>query len=211
MVARKQLVITGATSGIGRTVALQLAAQGYNVTVVGRSAAKGDDLAAAIAAADSDCVFKYHVADLSSLADVKRVAAHLADAHPVVDVLINNAGGYVARKCSRSFHRLSHFCSSSVICAISHFHPSVILTRQSHHPYHSYSVNLTIHIILTRQSQHLCHYLCHSHSSKSAFVHTHTRDAHNQLCTHRLPFNSVFSAFESVDDTEKSMANNHSA
>jgi NAD(P)-dependent dehydrogenase (short-subunit alcohol dehydrogenase family) len=82
-------VITGATHGLGRLVALDLARRGLDLGVIARSAAKVDDLRAEIGPGVTVTAF---VADLSSLEDVRR-AARAVDAHyDRIDVLINNAG-----------------------------------------------------------------------------------------------------------------------
>ncbi|MFE2182982.1 SDR family NAD(P)-dependent oxidoreductase [Streptomyces sp. NPDC059455] len=82
----KTIVITGASDGVGAEAARQLHHHGHRVVVVGRSPHKtnaiGDELGV-----------DRHVADFSRLADVRRVASDLQNAHPTIDVLANNAGG----------------------------------------------------------------------------------------------------------------------
>ena len=86
------VVITGATQGLGRLVALELARTGADLAVVARSAAKVDDLRAEIRQAAPGVTVNAFLGDLSLLADVRRVAADI-DAHcDRIDVLINNAG-----------------------------------------------------------------------------------------------------------------------
>lgn len=82
----KTIVITGASDGIGAAAARQLHADGHQVIVVGRSASKTK------AVADELGVPSF-LADFSSLAQVRRLADDLAQAHPYIDVLANNAGG----------------------------------------------------------------------------------------------------------------------
>ncbi|MEV6235595.1 SDR family NAD(P)-dependent oxidoreductase [Lentzea sp. NPDC051838] len=74
-------VITGATRGLGRLVALDLARRGFTLGVVARNPA-----AVEIGGAD---VFE---ADLSSLDDVRRAAKAVGERYDRIDVLINNAG-----------------------------------------------------------------------------------------------------------------------
>src|SRR5689334_12208946 len=81
-------LVTGATAGIGRAVALQLAALGAEVVVHGRSAARGADTVQEIRNAGGKA--RFVAADLSDADDVRRLAA---EAGPV-DILINNAGVY---------------------------------------------------------------------------------------------------------------------
>ncbi|GGV13739.1 hypothetical protein GCM10010260_60860 [Streptomyces filipinensis] len=80
--------ITGATAGIGRAVALRLAAVGASVIVHGRDEQRGAETVKEIAAAGGKA--RFVAADLSSSEDVLRLAAEAGE----VDVLINNAGIY---------------------------------------------------------------------------------------------------------------------
>ncbi len=76
------ILVTGATDGLGRVVAGDLATRGMDVLVHGRDAERAQAVAAEIGAAG------VHLADFSSLAQVRA----LADGLPHVDVLVNNAG-----------------------------------------------------------------------------------------------------------------------
>jgi NAD(P)-dependent dehydrogenase (short-subunit alcohol dehydrogenase family) len=82
----QKALVTGATSGIGRAVALQLARDGADVVVHGRDAARGDETVEAITAEGGTA--RFVAADLSDVADVERLAAETGD----VDILVNNAG-----------------------------------------------------------------------------------------------------------------------
>jgi NAD(P)-dependent dehydrogenase (short-subunit alcohol dehydrogenase family) len=82
----QRALVTGATSGIGRAVALQLAREGAEVLVHGRDAARGAETVAEITAAGGKASFV--AADLGDVADVRRLASEVGD----VDILINNAG-----------------------------------------------------------------------------------------------------------------------
>ncbi|MGB7755234.1 MAG: SDR family NAD(P)-dependent oxidoreductase [Salinisphaera sp.] len=90
----KRVVVTGATSGIGRAIAAEYARLGAHVTLVGRDT---DRLAAAadhvrsFAGAAPDAVDVVE-ADLSSIAAMRRAAATIAEDAPKLDVLVNNAG-----------------------------------------------------------------------------------------------------------------------
>jgi NAD(P)-dependent dehydrogenase (short-subunit alcohol dehydrogenase family) len=89
----KQVLITGATNGIGLAAAEGLAALGANVAIVGRSKAKTRIASARItAAAGRGPTVATFIADLSSQAAVRRLAAEVLDRYPKLDVLVNNAG-----------------------------------------------------------------------------------------------------------------------
>ena len=78
--------ITGATSGIGRAAAVQLARDGFAVFVHGRDTARGIETVAAIEAEGGKATFIS--ADLNNLEDIRRLAGEATD----VDVLVNNSG-----------------------------------------------------------------------------------------------------------------------
>ncbi|WP_378146662.1 SDR family NAD(P)-dependent oxidoreductase [Cnuibacter sp. UC19_7] len=85
------VVVTGASSGIGRVVASRLADDGDTVAIVGRNAER----TRAVAAQTGGRAF---IADFDRLDDVRRLAAELQDAYDHVDVLMNNAGGLVGTR-----------------------------------------------------------------------------------------------------------------
>jgi NAD(P)-dependent dehydrogenase (short-subunit alcohol dehydrogenase family) len=82
----QRALVTGATSGIGRAVALQLARDGAEVLVHGRDAARGAQTVKEIT--DAGGTASFVAADLGNAADVQRLANDVGD----VDILINNAG-----------------------------------------------------------------------------------------------------------------------
>jgi NAD(P)-dependent dehydrogenase (short-subunit alcohol dehydrogenase family) len=79
-------LVTGATSGLGRAIALQLAADGAEVVIHGRDTGRGAETVAAI----TDAAGRAHflAADLDDPADIRRLAEDSGD----IDVLVNNAG-----------------------------------------------------------------------------------------------------------------------
>ena len=79
-------LVTGATSGIGRAVALRLAHDGWEVVVHGRNAERGAEVVAAIHADGGRA--RFVSSDLNDLDDVRRLAEEAGE----VDVLVNNAG-----------------------------------------------------------------------------------------------------------------------
>jgi NAD(P)-dependent dehydrogenase (short-subunit alcohol dehydrogenase family) len=90
----KTVLITGGTSGIGRATAIGLAAMGARVGITGRDRDRAEEAAAAIARGSGDPAVDVFVADLSSQAEVRRLAGEVLAAYPRLDVLINNVGGY---------------------------------------------------------------------------------------------------------------------
>jgi retinol dehydrogenase-12 len=90
--AGKIILITGATSGIGEVAARELARMGATVIVVGRAATRGQATIAKIKAATGSQTVDLLLANLASLADVRRLAQQVIDSYPRLDVLINNAG-----------------------------------------------------------------------------------------------------------------------
>jgi len=83
------ILITGATSGLGRYVAFALVRSGHLVLAHGRDPGRTESLVAELRSEGSAEGF---VADLASLAQVRELGAEVAGAHPELDVLINNAG-----------------------------------------------------------------------------------------------------------------------
>jgi NAD(P)-dependent dehydrogenase (short-subunit alcohol dehydrogenase family) len=93
----KTVVITGATSGIGRIAAERLAGMGARLVLVARDRGRGERALARLRECGA-AAHGIHYADLSRLAEVKRVGAEIAAACPRIDVLINNAGSIFARR-----------------------------------------------------------------------------------------------------------------
>ena len=86
--AGRTALVTGATAGIGRAVALQLAAQGADVVVHGRDPRRGAEVVAEIAGRGGTA--RFVAADLTDADQVVQLAADAGE----VDILVNNAGIY---------------------------------------------------------------------------------------------------------------------
>jgi NAD(P)-dependent dehydrogenase (short-subunit alcohol dehydrogenase family) len=94
----KVVVMTGATSGIGAVAAERIAKSGGRLVLVARDRARGEAMLARLRSAGPGVAHAVHYADLSRLAETRRVAAEIAAAEPRIDVLINNAGAIFARR-----------------------------------------------------------------------------------------------------------------
>jgi NAD(P)-dependent dehydrogenase (short-subunit alcohol dehydrogenase family) len=92
MVAGKErtALVTGATDGVGRVVARELAKRGWRVLVHGRDRGRGEALVQEIEKAGGSATFL--AADLGSLAEVRRLADEVRQQTDRLDLLINNAG-----------------------------------------------------------------------------------------------------------------------
>ena len=90
-VSNQIILITGATSGIGRVAALELARQGAHVVILARNADKAAQTQQLISQQTGQPV-DVVLADLSDLGQVRRVAADIQQRYPRLDQLINNAG-----------------------------------------------------------------------------------------------------------------------
>src|SRR6266571_891403 len=88
----KVIVITGATSGIGQVAAERLAAMGARLVLVARDEARGEAALTRLAERAPGLAHTIHYADLSRLAEMRRVSSEIAATEPRIDVLINNAG-----------------------------------------------------------------------------------------------------------------------
>jgi NAD(P)-dependent dehydrogenase (short-subunit alcohol dehydrogenase family) len=88
----KTVVITGGTSGIGEVAAVILAKMGARIVLIARNKTRGDATLARLHDSAPGIAHSVHFADLLRLAEMKHVAAQIADHESRIDVLINNAG-----------------------------------------------------------------------------------------------------------------------
>ena len=96
--AGKVVLITGGTGGIGKATAIGLAAIGARVGITGRDLARTEEAAVEIRAVSGNPAVDAFAADMSSQAEVRRLAAAVLDAYPRLDVLVNNVGGFWAHR-----------------------------------------------------------------------------------------------------------------
>lgn len=94
----KTVLVTGATDGIGLVTARELAAKGARVLMAGRNEQKGQRAMATIRQAVPGADLSFWRADLSQMAEVRRLAERIGKAEPQIDVLLNNAGGIFAKR-----------------------------------------------------------------------------------------------------------------
>ncbi|WP_225829211.1 SDR family NAD(P)-dependent oxidoreductase [Streptomyces naphthomycinicus] len=90
--SRPLAVITGATSGLGRVTALDLARRGYRLGIVARSGTRAAALLEELGEAADDVRADVFLADLSLVAQARRAGREIAARYGRVDVLVNNAG-----------------------------------------------------------------------------------------------------------------------
>ena len=96
--AGKTVLVTGGTGGIGKATAAGLAAMGARVGITGRDIARTRAVAAEIATASGNPAVDPFPADMSSQAEVRRLAGEVLAAYPQLDVLVNNVGGFWATR-----------------------------------------------------------------------------------------------------------------
>jgi NAD(P)-dependent dehydrogenase (short-subunit alcohol dehydrogenase family) len=94
----KTVLLTGASSGIGKASALELARLGATVVMVCRDQTKAEAAVAEIKAAVPDARLEVLYADLSSMAEVRKLADEFRARHDRLDVLLNNAGAILMER-----------------------------------------------------------------------------------------------------------------
>lgn len=88
----KVILVTGATDGLGKLVARDLAAEGATVLVHGRSEERAETAVREIREETGNDELRHYLADFSSLEEVRRLADEIRSEHDRLDVLVNNAG-----------------------------------------------------------------------------------------------------------------------
>jgi retinol dehydrogenase 14 len=92
LMAGRTVLVTGGSGGIGRATARGLARMGADLAIVGRDRESTEDAAVEVRGAGGGRV-EVFVADLSSQAQVRRLAGEVLQRLPRIDVLVNNVGG----------------------------------------------------------------------------------------------------------------------
>jgi NAD(P)-dependent dehydrogenase (short-subunit alcohol dehydrogenase family) len=103
----KVVLITGASSGIGKATAVKVADAGATVLLVARSVEKLEETRREIEAAGG--VAHIHRCDLADIEDVERMAEEVLTYHGRVDVLVNNAGRSIRRSVGLSYDRFHDY------------------------------------------------------------------------------------------------------
>jgi NAD(P)-dependent dehydrogenase (short-subunit alcohol dehydrogenase family) len=99
---RPVAIVTGATGGIGRWIALGLARAGHHVVLIGRDRGRGEAARAWIAEKAPQASMALLIADLSLLSATRRLASLILADYEKVHLLVNNAGVFEAKPASTS-------------------------------------------------------------------------------------------------------------
>jgi len=103
----KIVLITGASSGIGKATAVKVADAGATVLLVARTAEKLEETRDEIAAAGGSA--HIHQCDMSDIEDIERMAEEVLAYHGHVDILVNNAGRSIRRSVALSYDRFHDY------------------------------------------------------------------------------------------------------
>jgi short-subunit dehydrogenase len=106
-VAGRNIMITGASSGIGKSAALEIGEAGGTMLLVARRADQLQEVADEIQ--DLGGVAYVHRCDLTEMDDIDRMAAEVLEQHETVDVLVNNAGKSIRRSVDRAYERFHDY------------------------------------------------------------------------------------------------------
>jgi retinol dehydrogenase 12 len=118
------VLLTGATRGIGRAAAIELARQGAELALVGRDPERLREVAGEARAVGGGAPVHEHVSDLTSMAEVRALAEDVRASYEHIDVLANNAGALFASRTetSEGFERtfalnhLAPFLLTNLLC-----------------------------------------------------------------------------------------------
>jgi retinol dehydrogenase 14 len=135
----RTVLVTGGSGGIGKATALGLAAMGAHLAITGRDHGRTEEAAREIRAAGGGRVDAF-VADLSSQAEVRRLADEVIKSLPRIDVLVNNVGGFwntrhvTADGLERTFalnHLAPFLLTSLLLGRLKHSAPARVVTVAS--------------------------------------------------------------------------------
>ncbi len=94
----RNVLITGGTDGIGKALAYRFASNGDKVIIIGRNSEKGFRVQSELTQSTGNQDIHFFSADLSLLSEVRRVTTWVESSFTHLDILINNAGGYYAKR-----------------------------------------------------------------------------------------------------------------
>ncbi|HZO05890.1 MAG TPA: SDR family oxidoreductase [Solirubrobacterales bacterium] len=103
----KIVMITGASSGIGKATAVKVADAGATVLLIARSVEKLEETKAEIVAAGGTA--HIHRCDMADIEDIERMAEEVLAYHGHVDILVNNAGRSIRRSVALSYDRFHDY------------------------------------------------------------------------------------------------------
>ncbi len=89
----KKVIITGANGGIGKATAVIMATKGYHVVMVCRNIEKGEQARQEVIQKSGNQQVELMQCDFSDISSIRAFGMACREKHPVIDVLINNAGG----------------------------------------------------------------------------------------------------------------------
>ena len=92
MTSKKTALVTGANAGMGKATAITLAKLGMEVVMLCRSPARGEAALQEVKEKSGSSNVSLMMCDLSDMADIQRFCKAFMKQHPVLDVLVNNAG-----------------------------------------------------------------------------------------------------------------------
>ena len=90
---KKNIIITGATDGIGLAAAKVIASKNYQIALVGRNPEKGKKAIETIQSSTGNENLDFFQCDLSSVKNIKKLSDEIKNKYSKIDVLLNNAGG----------------------------------------------------------------------------------------------------------------------
>jgi short-subunit dehydrogenase len=103
----RTILITGASSGIGKATALKVGQAGGDVLLVARTESKLNEVRREIELLGGSAYV--HACDLTDAEDIDRMASEVLEEHGSVDILVNNAGKSIRRSVNRAYDRFHDY------------------------------------------------------------------------------------------------------